>query len=260
MTQQQQQDPMAPTDGATPRHIAIIMDGNGRWAEQRGEPRHAGHRAGVGAVRATVEECARAGVEVLTLFAFSSENWRRPPVEVKLLMDLFFAALQKEARSMKDNNICLRIIGDRSAFSAKLQKRIAETEAITAGNTGLTLQVAANYGGRWDIAQAARRLAEQALDGQLDPADIDEARFSRELSFAGLPDPDLFIRTGGERRISNFLLWQCAYAELYFTDTLWPDFDRQSLQAAIRDFAGRQRRFGQTGAQVTVPTTEQAGS
>jgi undecaprenyl diphosphate synthase len=260
MTEQQQQDPVAPTAGAIPRHIAIIMDGNGRWAEQRGEPRHAGHRAGVRAVRATVEECARIGVEVLTLFAFSSENWRRPPMEVKLLMDLFFAALQKEARSMKDNNIRLRIIGDRSAFSEKLQKRIAETEAITAGNTGLILQVAANYGGRWDITQAARLLAEQARDGRLDPSAIDETTFASELSFAGLPDPDLFIRTGGERRISNFLLWQSAYAELYFTDTLWPDFDQQALQDAITDFAGRQRRFGRTGAQVVAPAGKEAGA
>lgn len=233
-----------------PRHVAIIMDGNGRWAEQRGQARHAGHRAGVGAVRATVEECARLGVEVLTLFAFSSENWRRPALEVNMLMDLFFSALQKEARRMKDNNICLRVIGDRTAFSAKLQKRIAETEAITAGNTGLILQIAANYGGRWDIAAAARRLAEQVRAGQLDPADIDESRLSDALSFAGLPDPDLFIRTGGERRISNFLLWQSAYAELYFTDVLWPDFDQLALTKAIEDFAGRQRRFGQTGAQL----------
>jgi undecaprenyl diphosphate synthase len=249
---EQQQDRMAPSGSGTPRHIAIIMDGNGRWAEQRGEPRHAGHRAGVGAVRATVEECARAGVEVLTLFAFSSENWRRPKMEVKLLMDLFFTALQKEARRLKDNNIRLRIIGERGAFSEKLQKRIAETEAITAGNTGLLLQVAANYGGRWDITEAARRLAEQVRDGQLDPADIDEDRVARELSFADQPDPDLFIRTGGEKRISNFLLWQCAYAELYFTDTLWPDFDQAALREAMNDFASRQRRFGRTAAQLAV--------
>jgi undecaprenyl diphosphate synthase len=260
MTDQQQRDRATPAAGVIPRHIAIIMDGNGRWAEQRGEPRHAGHRAGVGAVRATVEECARAGVQVLTLFAFSSENWRRPPMEVKLLMDLFFSALHKEARRMKDNNICLRIIGDRSAFSEKLQQKIRETEAITAGNTGLILQVAANYGGRWDIVQAARRLAEQVHDGQLDPADIDEQRLDGELSFAGLPDPDLFIRTGGDHRISNFLLWQSAYAELYFTETLWPDFDQQALQTAIRDFSGRQRRFGQTGAQVSQSNNEGGGA
>lgn len=250
MTDQGQETQVAAASGRIPRHVAIIMDGNGRWAERRGQPRHAGHRAGVSAVRATVEECARAGVEVLTLFAFSSENWRRPPVEIKLLMDLFFSALHKEARRLKDNNIQLRVIGDRSAFAAKLQKRIADTEAVTAGNTGLILQVAANYGGRWDITEAARRLAQQARDGILDPADIDEDRLAGELSFAGLPDPDLFIRTGGERRISNFLLWQCAYAELHFTDVLWPDFDQQALLAAFADFAGRQRRFGQTGAQL----------
>jgi undecaprenyl diphosphate synthase len=249
VTDQEQQT--APDGGGTPRHVAIIMDGNGRWAERRGQPRHQGHRAGVSAVRTTVEECARLGVEVLTLFAFSSENWRRPAMEVNLLMELFFTALQKEARRMKDNNIQLRVIGDRSAFPAKLQKRIAETEAVTAGNTGLILQVAANYGGRWDIAQAARHLAEQVQAGSLAPADIDEERLGDALCFAGLPDPDLFIRTGGERRISNFLLWQCAYAELYFTDTLWPDFDQAALHAAINDFAGRQRRFGQTGAQIS---------
>jgi len=251
VTDQEQQAQTAASDsGSTPRHVAIIMDGNGRWAESRGEPRHAGHRAGVGAVRATVEECARAGVEVLTLFAFSSENWRRPALEVSLLMDLFFAALQKEARRMKDNNIRLRVIGDRSAFSAKLQKRIAETEAITADNDGLMLQVAANYGGRWDLVQAARSLAEQVRAGRLDPADIDEQRLAAALSFASLPDPDLFIRTGGERRISNFLLWQCAYTELYFTDVLWPDFDQAALRQAFADFAGRQRRFGRTGDQI----------
>jgi undecaprenyl diphosphate synthase len=235
----------------TPRHVAIIMDGNGRWAERRGQPRHQGHRAGVGAVRSTVEECARLGVEVLTLFAFSSENWRRPASEVNLLMDLFFSALQKEARRLKDNNIQLRIIGDTSAFPPKLQKRIAETEAVTAGNTGLVLQVAANYGGRWDITQAAQRLAEQVQAGQLAAADIDEQRLGAELCFAGLPDPDLFIRTGGDQRISNFLLWQSAYAELYFTETLWPDFDQAALHAAFADFANRQRRFGQTGAQIS---------
>jgi undecaprenyl diphosphate synthase len=232
--------------------VAIIMDGNGRWAEQRGEPRHHGHRAGVRSVRSTVEECARAGVQVLTLFAFSSENWRRPAVEVNLLMDLFFSALHKEIKRLNDNNIQLRIIGDRSAFSEKLQRRIGDGEQKTAGNTGLILQIAANYGGRWDITQAARRLADQVRAGELLPTDIDEQRLGGELSFAGLPDPDLFIRTGGEHRISNFLLWQSAYAELYFTDTLWPDFDQDALRAAFADYAGRQRRFGQTAAQVSA--------
>jgi undecaprenyl diphosphate synthase len=187
---------------------------------------------------------------VLTLFAFSSENWRRPAVEVNLLMDLFFSALHKEVKRLNDNNIQLRVIGDRSAFSGKLQRRIADSEAVTAGNTGLILQVAANYGGRWDVTEAARRLAEQVAAGVLAPGDINEPRLSAELSTGGLPDPDLFIRTGGERRVSNFLLWQCAYAELYFTDTLWPDFDQHALREAFADFAGRQRRFGQTGAQV----------
>lgn len=252
----QQQGQTDSSGSVVPRHIAIVMDGNGRWAEARGEPRHAGHRAGVSAVRGTVEACARLGVEVLTVFAFSSENWRRPPVEVRLLMELFFSALQKEVQRLKENNVQLRIIGDRSAFSDKLRKRIAEAEAVTADNTGLVLQVAANYGGRWDIVQAVRRLAGQVKQGGLEPEQIDEQRVAAELCGAGLPDPDLFIRTGGERRISNFLLWQCAYTELYFTDIFWPDFDAAALQTAIDDFAGRQRRFGKTGAQVS-PLTEQ---
>ncbi|MCB1801410.1 MAG: di-trans,poly-cis-decaprenylcistransferase [Gammaproteobacteria bacterium] len=226
------------------------MDGNGRWAEARGKPRHAGHKAGVASVRSTIEECIRHGVQVLTLFAFSSENWRRPKTEVNLLMDLFFSALQREVKRMQSNDIQLRVIGDLSAFPEKLQKRIRASESATSENRRLVLQIAANYGGRWDVVQAARRLAEAARKGEIAPDDIDEEMFSRNTSIGGLPDPDLFIRTGGDYRISNFLLWHCAYSELYFTPTLWPDFDADEFGKALREYAGRQRRFGKTGAQV----------
>lgn len=235
------------------RHVAIIMDGNGRWAEQRGLPRHAGHRAGLEAVRRVIEVCLQQGIGTLTLFAFSSENWRRPKKEVGLLMDLFLSALQSEVKRMLANDIRLRVIGDRSAFAKKLQTRIAEAEHKTDGNKGLLLQIAANYGGRWDITQAARQLCEQVKAGTLEPAQVDESLIANHLSCADQADPDLFIRTGGERRISNFLLWQCAYTELYFTDQLWPDFDQASMRQALKDFTGRQRRFGQVGAQVAGP-------
>ena len=233
-----------------PRHVAIIMDGNGRWAKQRRLPRHAGHRAGAKSVRTVVEECVKRGVGVLTLFAFSSENWRRPKQEVNLLLDLFMSTLRGEIRRLQQNNVCLRIIGERHAFPEKLQQRIADSERVTAGNNGLVLQIAANYGGRWDITQAARRLAAQVAAGELEPASIDETAFAGALSFAGLPDPDLFIRTGGERRLSNFLLWQAAYSELYFTDVLWPDFDAGAFQAALSAYAQRRRRFGMTDEQL----------
>jgi len=226
------------------------MDGNGRWAQRRGLPRHAGHQAGAESVRRIVEESVRVGVGVLTLFAFSSENWRRPRHEVALLMDLFFRALKRELPRLKANGVRLRIIGDRTAFSDRLQRRMADAEAATAGNDRLVLQVAANYGGRWDIAQAARQLARAARDGELNPEAIDEARVAAALSFADLPDPDLFIRTGGEQRLSNFLLWQSAYTELYFTDCLWPDFDAAAYAEAMRVYGSRQRRFGQTAEQV----------
>ncbi len=233
-----------------PRHIAIIMDGNGRWAQSRNLPRHAGHRAGVESVRVAVEECAKQGVEVLTLFAFSSENWNRPKKEVGLLFDLFMMALQRDVKRMKKNNVRLRIIGDRTAFPDKLQKRIHIAEEETANNTGLLLQIAANYGGRWDITQAARSVAEKVKSGELQPEDITEATLSAELSFAGLPEPDLFIRTGGEQRISNFILWQSAYSELYFTERLWPDFDAAEFDRALKEFSQRERRFGQTSEQI----------
>lgn len=240
-------------DTRLPRHIAVIMDGNGRWAQQRGLPRYAGHPVGVEAVRRIVEACVERGIQVLTLFAFSSENWQRPQKEVSLIMDLFIRSLRKEARRLHRNGVKLRVIGDRSAFSDKLQKHIDEVEALTAGNSGLVLQVAANYGGRWDIVQAARKLAQRVQAGELTPEAVDETALSSELTFSDLPEPDLFIRTGGEKRMSNFLLWQCAYTELYFTDILWPDFDQAALDAALRDYANRQRRFGRTGEQVSDP-------
>ncbi|SMF96899.1 undecaprenyl diphosphate synthase [Methylomagnum ishizawai] len=237
-------------DNRLPRHVAIIMDGNGRWAKQRFLPRTAGHRAGVGAVRKTVEYCLAKGIEALTLFAFSSENWRRPVQEVSLLMELFIATLEREAQKLHENGVRLRVIGEREAFAPALQDKIAASEALTQGNQRLNLNIAANYGGRWDIVQAARRLAELAGRGAMRAAEIDETAFAAHLALAELPEPDLFIRTGGERRISNFLLWQLAYTELYFTPVLWPDFDEKVLDLALEDYAGRQRRFGYTGEQV----------
>jgi undecaprenyl diphosphate synthase len=233
-----------------PRHIAIIMDGNGRWAQRRGLPRTAGHKAGVDSVRSTVEACVESGIEVLTLFAFSSENWKRPKKEVSILMELFMTALNREVKRLNRNNVRLRIIGDRSAFTQRLQDKIAESEEITSSNDGLTLQIAANYGGRWDITQAAQKLARQAERGVLDPDKITEQDLAAHLSFAGLPEPDLFIRTGGELRLSNFLLWQLAYTELYFTDELWPDFSREVFGHALTSFARRQRRYGMTSEQI----------
>lgn len=233
-----------------PRHVAIIMDGNGRWAEKRKQPRIMGHRAGVEAVRGVVSSCAKQGVEVLTLFAFSSENWRRPKQEVGLLMELFMTALGREVKRLHKNNVRLRVIGGIERFSKALQKRIASAEELTKDNTGLMVVVAANYGGRWDIAQAAQQLAQQVKDGVLAVDEVTPERLAECVSLHELPEPDLFIRTGGESRISNFLLWQLAYTELYFTDTLWPDFDEVALQAALDSFASRQRRFGRTGKQV----------
>lgn len=230
-----------------PRHVAIVMDGNGRWAVQRRLPRTAGHRAGIKSVRAIVEESARQGIEAVTLFAFSSENWRRPKTEVNLLLELFMGALRAEVKRLNENGVRLRIIGERAAFPEKLQQRIVEAEAATKANQTMLLQVAANYGGRWDIAQAARRLVADARAGRIAPEDVDEQLFASRLSFPDLPEPDLFIRTGGEQRISNFLLWQSAYSELYFSDLMWPDFDTSAYRKALADFARRQRRFGTTG-------------
>ena len=235
----------------TPRHVAVIMDGNGRWAKRRALPRHLGHRAGVKAVRAAVEGCARRGVEALTLFAFSSENWRRPEEEVTRLMELFVESMEKEVDELHGNGIRLRFIGDLAALKPHLRESIAAAEARTAGNARMTLFVAISYGGRWDIVQGVRRLAGQVAAGTLAPDAIDEERISRELMLGEVVDPDLFIRTGGEHRVSNFLLWNLAYTELYFCDCLWPDFDDAEIERAFRHFAARQRRFGLTGDQVS---------
>jgi undecaprenyl diphosphate synthase len=232
-----------------PTHIAIIMDGNGRWAEARGEPRHAGHKAGVRPVRMCIEECGRRKIAALTLFAFSSENWQRPALEVGSLMQLFLDSLDREVEELNRNGVRLRFIGDRQSLSVKLQARMAASEALTAANTGLKLQVAVSYGGRWDILQAARKLAASVASGALSVDAIDEQRFARELSLHDVPDPDLFIRTGGDCRISNFLLWNLAYTEIFVCDTLWPDFDLQQFEAALASFAARERRYGLTREQ-----------
>jgi undecaprenyl diphosphate synthase len=242
------------SDNNNPRHIAIIMDGNGRWAQKRFMPRAVGHQAGVKAVRKIVEYCAKHNIEVLTLFAFSSENWRRPEAEVSLLMSLFMATLQREINKLDRNNIRLRFIGDRTAFSDKLQQKMAEGEAQTQNNTALTVVVAANYGGHWDMCQALQKVADKMAGGELTHQQINEELINQHLSTADLPDPDLFIRTGGEQRVSNFMLWQLAYTELYFTSTLWPDFDQNSLEDAIKSFKSRQRRFGHTSEQVLNKT------
>jgi undecaprenyl diphosphate synthase len=233
-----------------PVHVAIVMDGNGRWVRQRGLPRTAGHRAGAKSVRAVVEECLRRGIPTLTIFAFSSENWRRPPTEVRVLLELFMNTLRIEMRRLIEHDVRFRVIGDLSAFSAKFQQQVREAEQATHDNQALTLQVAANYGGRWDIVQAVRQLGAELASGGLDPAAVDEAALAARLASAGLPDPDLFIRTGGEQRLSNFLLWQSAYAELYFSELMWPEFDADAFSLALADFARRQRRFGLTGEQL----------
>lgn len=233
-----------------PRHVAIIMDGNNRWAKKRLLPGVAGHKAGVDAVRAVIEVCAEAGVEVLTLFAFSSENWQRPAEEVGALMELFLSALRREARKLKENAISLRIIGDRSRFHPELQAAMREAEQQTSGESRFVLQVAANYGGQWDIAQAAQRLAREVQAGHLQPEDITPGLLQGCLATGDLPLPDLCIRTGGEHRISNFLLWQLAYSELYFSDLYWPDFKHEAMRKALADFSKRQRRFGKTSEQV----------
>ncbi|GAB7532287.1 polyprenyl diphosphate synthase [Pseudomonas sp. 3A(2025)] len=235
---------------SVPRHVAIIMDGNNRWAKKRLLPGVAGHKAGVDAVRAVIEVCAEAKVEVLTLFAFSSENWQRPAEEVGALMELFLSALRRETRRLNENDISLRIIGDRSRFHPELQAAMRDAEQRTAGNDRFILQIAANYGGQWDIAQAAQRLAREVQAGHMQPEDITPGLLQACLSTGDLPLPDLCIRTGGERRISNFLLWQLAYAELYFSDLFWPDFKHDAMRAALADFASRQRRFGKTSEQI----------
>ena len=240
------------TDGNVPRHVAVIMDGNGRWARRRSLPRHAGHRSGAKSVRRAVEHSALRGVEYLTLFAFSSENWGRPKEEVSKLMGLFVESLRREVAELHQNNVKLRFIGAREQLKANLIDKIVDAEQLTANNTGLKLQVAIAYGGRWDIVRAAQGLAARAAAGDLVPEDINESSFAAELQLAGMPDPDLLVRTGGEHRISNFLLWNLAYAELWFSDVLWPDFGEREFDAALEYFSRRQRRYGHTGEQVGV--------
>ncbi|MGB0359846.1 MAG: polyprenyl diphosphate synthase [Endozoicomonas sp.] len=233
-----------------PRHVAIILDGNNRWAKKHKLPSLSGHHAGVERVREVVEACGEFGVEVLTLFAFSSENWSRPAIEVNGLMGLFLRALKQETSKLRKNRIRLKIIGDVTRFSQDIQKYIHEAEVSTAKDYAVTLVIAANYGGMWDIAQASKQLAEKVSRGQLKPEEINESVFESHLSTAGFPAPDLLIRTSGEQRISNFLLWQCAYSEFYFTETLWPDFGRDAFQQALLNYGCRQRRFGKTSQQV----------
>lgn len=239
-----------PDNTEVPRHLAVIMDGNGRWATKRFLPRAAGHVRGVQAVRRVVEACGKHGVNYLTLFAFSSENWRRPQEEVSLLMRLFIQTLEKEINKLDGQGVRLRVIGDLSAFEPRLQDLIQAAEQRTADNTALNLTIAANYGGRWDILQATRRLLQERPDLAAQPQDINEELLSQYLSMAWAPEPDLFIRTGGEQRISNFLIWQLAYTELYFSDDYWPDFGAKELDAAFQWYRTRERRFGRTSAQL----------
>jgi len=235
-----------------PTHVAVIMDGNGRWAETRALPRHAGHRSGVRSVREIVETAAKRGVSYLTLFAFSSENWKRPAEEVSRLMSLFLEALQREVDDLHRNNVRLTFIGAREELQAGLIRKISTAEEKTRNNTGLNLIVAVAYGGRWDIVTAAKNLATKVLNQELSVADIDDTKLAGELALAGVPDPDLLIRTGGEQRVSNFLLWNLAYAELWFCDSLWPEFGERQFDEALSFYASRQRRYGHTGKQLGV--------
>ena len=235
---------------AIPRHIAVIMDGNGRWAYRQHLPRVAGHRRGAEVVREMVQSCVDLGIPFLTLFAFSTENWRRPALEVRLLMNLFRLLLRREVRKLQENGVRLRIIGDRGVLDRDIRQLIEEAETLTRANSRLQLNLAVNYGGRWDITQAARAAMAAVQAGEFAPEDLSEAHIARHLALADIPEPDLLIRTGGEERISNFLIWQLAYTEFYFTDTLWPDVDRAVLEHALHSFAHRQRRFGRTGDQV----------
>ena len=239
-----------------PKHVAIIMDGNGRWAKKKGKIRTFGHRAGVESVRAAVRFARQSNIQVLTLFAFSSENWKRPEEEVSVLMDLFNLVLNKEAKRLNKNGVRLQVLGDLSRFDDKLVSKIRKAEEMTSENTDLVLNIAANYGGRWDILHAAKQMAQDIASGNVAVDNIDETGFDQYMSTQGLPELDLLIRTGGEHRISNFLLWQCAYAELYFTDVLWPDFDEEAFYLAVKDFSERQRRFGLIGEQVEAEEVE----
>ena len=234
-----------------PNHVAIIMDGNGRWAKRKGQPRVFGHRRGVETVREAIRCCSEYGVSNLTLFAFSSENWRRPEKEVSLLMELFISTLENEIHRMHENGVRLRVIGDVSKFSARLQKAIKNAQELTKNNQELVLSIAANYGGRWDIINSTKAIAADVKAGNVEPDDIDETLLSKYMSTPDIPDPDLFIRTGGEYRVSNFLLWQLAYTEMYFTDVYWPDFNESEFVKALDAFSSRQRRFGLTGDQIS---------
>lgn len=240
-----------------PKHIAIIMDGNGRWAKSKGKPRVFGHKKGVNAVRKTVAAASKLGIKAMTLFAFSSENWRRPEEEVGFLMELFITVLSSEVKKLHKNNLQLRVIGDTSRFSERLQKKIVEAENLTASNTGMVINIAANYGGKWDITEAAKALALKARNGEIRVEDINEQLITEHLTMADLPEVDLLIRTSGECRISNFMLWQMAYAEMYFTPEFWPEFDEDSLVEAVTWFINRERRFGCTGEQVKALMTAQ---
>jgi len=245
------------TEQTMPRHIAVVMDGNGRWANKRHLPRAAGHKAGVGATRKIVEGCAKKNIEALTIFAFSSENWNRPKSEVSALMTLFVSTIMAEVKKLHKKNVCVKFIGDRARFSDKLQQSIGEAETLTCNNSGLQLNIAANYGGRWDVVNACRQIAAQVKENKTSIQDIDETMFDSFMSLSEQPAPDLFIRTGGEQRISNFLIWQLAYSELYFVDTLWPDFSDEDFDAALDWYAGRQRRFGKTGQQLMAEKVAQ---
>jgi len=245
-----------------PKHVAVVMDGNGRWAQARGKRRTVGHREGVATTRKIVERCGELGIEVLTLFAFSSENWNRPEDEVGVLMTLFIEALGREVKDLHKKNVRLEFIGERERLSQKLQRKIGESEELTEANTGLRLYIAISYGGRWDICRAAKLVAARVADGSLAAADITEQHIHDHMALAKVPDPDLFIRTGGEKRISNFLLWNLAYAELYFSDRLWPDFDAPALDDALSFYASRQRRFGrvpEAQAQAQDSTRSEVG-
>ena len=233
-----------------PSHIAVIMDGNGRWAKKRDKPRTFGHQSALKATRGIVKHCVELGIESLTLYAFSSENWRRPQKEITVLMDLFLRALQNEIKPLHENGVRVRFIGDLHVFSDSLQQQICDSEQLTQTNDAMNLNIAINYGGRWDIVEATRRLAAQVKCGEIEVQDIDEFRFANHLSTRALPDPDLMIRTSGEQRLSNYLLWQLAYTEFYFTEVLWPDFDKAELQRAIAWFGRRQRRYGMTSGQL----------
>ncbi|MDG1732138.1 MAG: isoprenyl transferase [Thalassotalea sp.] len=239
---------------ALPQHVAIIMDGNGRWAQLQGKGRVAGHKAGVESVRECVTTARELGVKALTLFAFSSENWQRPASEVSVLMDLFMFVLTREVKRLHKNNIRFQVIGDKSRFSTKLQQKIIDAEQLTKNNDGMVLSVAANYGGRWDIAQASKKIAQLAVNGDVNVNDIDEHMLNNHINLSNVPELDLLIRTGGDFRVSNFLLWQAAYAEFYFTELLWPDFKAEPFKQALASFSDRERRFGKTGEQVQSKT------